>query len=105
MHKQLMEDLVLKSNLLMESLMYLTILSILATVFVQAEVVSLPLFKDAVLHEKNLEDSYPCFLVNQFLQTHVVKFLTAVSEGQCFIHQNIESSDKKIRNIWSVVKG
>ena len=35
---------------------------------------------------------------------HVIKCVTAVSEGRCFILQNVEPSDKKIRNIWSVVK-
>ena len=38
---QLMEDLVFKFNLLMESMMQLTILSILVTVFALVEVVSL----------------------------------------------------------------
>ena len=66
-HGQLMEDLVLKANMLMESLMYFTVLSILVTAFGQVEVVSLPLLRDAALHGENLENSYPCLLVKQFL--------------------------------------
>ena len=67
MHRKLMEDLVLKSNLVMKNLMQLTILSILATVFLQVDIVNLPLLKDATLHGENLEDSYPCLHVKQFL--------------------------------------
>ena len=37
---------------------------ILVTVF---EVVSLPLLRDATQHGENLENSYPCLLVKQFL--------------------------------------
>ena len=59
MHRQLIEDLVLKSNL--------TILSILVTVLVQVEFVSLLLLRDSALHGENLENSYPCLLVKQFL--------------------------------------
>ena len=59
------DDLVLKSNLLMASL--LTILFILVSVFAQVEVVSLPLLKDAALHGENLENCSPCLLVKQFL--------------------------------------
>ena len=66
MHRKLMEDLVLKSNLVMKNLMQLTILSILATVFLQVDIVNLPLLKDATLHGENLEDSYPCLHVKQF---------------------------------------
>ena len=57
----------LKANMLMESLMYFTVLSILVTAFGQVEVVSLPLLRDAALHGENLENSYPCLLVKQFL--------------------------------------
>ena len=53
---------------------------------------------------ENLENSYPWLLVKHFLETHVVKCITAVSEGRCFIHQNVVPSDKKTRNIWNVVK-
>ena len=67
MHRKLMEDLMLKSNLVMKNLMQLTILSILATVFLQVDIVNLPLLKDATLHGENLEDSYPCLHVKQFL--------------------------------------
>ena len=67
MHRKLMEDLVLKSNLVMKNLMQLTILSISATVFLQVDIVNLPLLKDATLHGENLEDSYPCLHVKQFL--------------------------------------
>ena len=67
MHRKLMEDLVLKSNLLMKNLMQLTILSTLATVFLQVDIVNLPLLKDATLHGENLEDSYPYLHVKQFL--------------------------------------
>ena len=63
MHRLLMEDLVLKSNLLMVSLMYQTILPILVIVFVQVEVVSLPLLKDDSLHGQNLENCDPCLPV------------------------------------------
>ena len=66
MHRKLMEDLMLKSNLVMKNLMQLTILSILATVFLQVDIVNLPLLKDATLHGENLEDSYPCLHVKQF---------------------------------------
>ena len=59
MHRQLIEDLVLKSNL--------TILSILVTAFVQVEFVSLLLLRDSALHGENLENSYPCLLAKQFL--------------------------------------
>ena len=104
MHGQLMEDLVLKSNLLMACLMKLTDLSILVTVFVQVGVVSLPLLKDAALHGENLENSYLCLLVNQPLKTHMVKRIRAASEGQCFIHHNVGLSDKETRNVWIVVK-
>ena len=45
MHGQLIEDLALESNLLMGSLMLLTILFALVTLFVQVEVLSLPLLK------------------------------------------------------------
>ena len=62
-----MEDLLLKSNLVMKNLMQLTILSILATVFLQVDIVNLPLLKDVTLHGENLEDSYPCLHVKQFL--------------------------------------
>ena len=48
-----MENLVLKSNLL------LAILSILVMVIVQMEVVTLPLLKDAALHGENLDNCYP----------------------------------------------
>ena len=51
--RQLMENLVLKSNLL------LAILSILVMVIVQMEVVTLPLLKDAALHGENLDNCYP----------------------------------------------
>ena len=67
MHGQLMEDLELKSNLLMESLMWLTIMFILVTLFVPVEVVNLPLLKGATLHKENLGNCYPCLLVKQFL--------------------------------------
>ena len=67
MHRKLMEDLMLKSNLVMKNLMQLTILSILATVFLQVDIVNLPLLKDATLHGENLEDFYPCLHVKQFL--------------------------------------
>ena len=67
MHRKLMEDLMLKSNLVMKNLMQLTILSILATVFLQVDIVNLPLLKDATLHGENLEDSYPCLHIKQFL--------------------------------------
>ena len=63
MHRLLMEDLVLRSNLLMVSLMYQTILPILVIVFVQVEVVSLPLLKDDSLHGQNLENCDTCLLV------------------------------------------
>lgn len=33
----------------------------------------------------------------------MVKCITAASEGQCFVHQNVVSSDK-ISNVWKVVK-
>ena len=104
MYGQLMEDLVLKSNLLMASLIKLTDLSILVTVFVQVGVVSLPLLKDAALHGKDLENSYHCLLVKQPLETHIVKRITAVSEGQCLIHHNVGLLDKETKNIWIVVK-
>ena len=67
MHRELMEELMLKSNLVMKNLMQLAILSILATVFLQVDIVNLPLLKDATLHGENLEDSYPCLHVKQFL--------------------------------------
>ena len=67
MHRQLMEDLVLNPNLLIASLMQLTILHILVIVFVQVEVVSLPLLKDATLHGETLENCCPCILVKLFL--------------------------------------
>ena len=51
----------------MESLC-LAVLSILVTVFVQVEVVSLPLLKDAARHGENLENCYPCLLVKQFFK-------------------------------------
>ena len=94
MHGQLIEDLVLKSNLLIEKLMQLSVLSILVTVFVQVKTVSLPLLRDVALHGEHLENSYPCRLVEQFLLTQVVKCITAVSDRRCFIHQNVEPSDK-----------
>ena len=58
-HRQLIDDLV----------MYLTILSLLVTLFVQLEVVSNSgkLLKNAALHGENLENSYPCLLLKQFL--------------------------------------
>ena len=62
-----MEDLVLKSNLAMKNLIQLTILSILATVFLQVDILNLPLLKDASLPGENLEDSYSCLHVKQFL--------------------------------------
>ena len=67
MHRQLMKNLLLKSNLLMASLMLSTILSIVVTVFVQVTVVSLPLLKGAASHGENLGDCYPCLLVKHFL--------------------------------------
>ena len=85
MHGQLMEDLVLKSNLLMANLMQLS-MPILVTIFVKVEVVNLPLLKDAALHggiqrtvffQRKVRE--PCLLVKQFLKTHVVKCITAVS--------------------------
>ena len=90
MHGQLI-DLMLNSNLLIEKLMQLTTLSILVTAFVQVKAVSLPLLRDVALHGEHLENSYPCLLLEQFLLTHVVKCITAVSDGRCFIHQNLTS--------------
>ena len=55
----------------------------------QVEVLNLPLSKDATLHGESLKKSYPCLLVKQFLQIHVVKCITAASEGPCSIYQNV----------------
>ena len=44
-----MKDLVLKSNVMMKNLMKLIILSIFVTVFIQVEVVSFPLLRDAAM--------------------------------------------------------
>ena len=64
----------------------------------------MPLLGNAALHGENLENSVPCLLIKQFLKTQVVKCITAVLEGRCFIYQNVGPTDKKIRNVWSVVK-
>ena len=62
-----MKDLVLNSNVVMKNLMKLIILSIFVTVFIQVEVVSFPLLRDAALHGQYLENSYLCSLAKQFL--------------------------------------
>ena len=67
MHRQLMKDLVLKSNLLIANLMQLTSLPILVNVIVQMLVKSLPLLKDATMNGENLEKCYLCLTVKQFL--------------------------------------
>ena len=67
MQGQFMENPVLKSNFLMETLMQLTILCILENAFIQLEVVSLPLLRDTALHGENLENFHPCLLEAQFL--------------------------------------
>ena len=53
----------LKSNLVMESLMQLKILSVLMNVFLHVQIVMLPLLKDGALYWENLENSYPCLHV------------------------------------------
>ena len=105
MNGQLMEYLVFNTNSLMASLTQLTDVSILMTVFVLVKVVGLPLLIDVTHHGENLENSYHYLHGKQFLETLVVRCITAVSEGRFFIHQNVGNSDKKIRNVWNVVNG
>ena len=95
MHGQLMQELMLNSNLLMESLMQLTILSFLVTAFVQAEC-ELPLLRDAALHRENLESSYLCCKAIS-LNTHGQMYNSCVRGAMLYSSEcwDLRKEDKK----------